>query len=642
MTTAILRRPTFDLRFITEDSEYHIVHDLSISLTNKFMTESVISMTTTNAMEDDSSAFSFVLAGDMEWSKILNANDMVVLKISPNETTPGQPGKKDKVRHDVVMIGLVSEVRLEGTYGEDAKMYRITGQSFAKAFMQFELSTVRQVTYPSSYGWLNNMDMAGEEGGSVFFRELAEKNVADTVKAMLNRFMQYMEYNFVSEETDNTQLLTRIRTEITSWTADERLQDPTPFLNFEGSFNQLLDEIVTRPFCEKFFEVWISEEGNEKAKFVVRRTPFDEEDWKRLPRHELQSRDVINESVAHSDLDAFSIFNIVPENTIVTNTSALVKPKYHPSLVKKYGYKTLEVTHKYLTTINDTSSDEGEGNIIDRYSRRLYNWYVNNPNYYSGEITVIGHPDYRLGNRLLYRDTENYDIWEYYIESVEHNFTYTEGYTTTIGVTRGLRIGSDPYADYYDAYGTRFNPIVGEAQDFLGGHFGESSIARAIEEMESRGQLQGNEEADRSGLGNTANTSNLTRPSDGKRTSPYGNRRHPIHGTYRLHDGTDIDRSAGTVIKAMASGTVITARFNSALGRYVEIDHGNLNGEGETISRYAHLEQMHVAVGTQVTSGQQIGTMGTTGDSTGVHLHFRIEVGGSTIDPETWFSWERA
>lgn len=630
MTTAVLRRPTFDLRFITENSEYHIIHDSAIALNNKFMTESVISMTTTNALEDDSSAFSFVLAGDMEWSKILNANDMVVLKINPNEVTPNNPGKKDEVKHDVVMIGLISEVRLEGTYGDNSKMYRVTGQSFAKAFMQFELSTVRQVTYPSSYGWLNNVDI-NEEGGSPFFTEIAQKTVAETVKAMLGRFMQYMEYNFVGEDTDNTKLLTRIRTEITSWSDDEKLLDPTPFLNFEGSFNQLLNEVVTRPFCEMFFEVWISEEGNEKAKFVVRRTPFDEGDWKRLPRHELQSRDVINESVAHTDLDAFSIFNIVPENTIVTNTSALVKPKYHPSLVKKYGYKTLEVTHKYLTTMNDTP---GEDNIIDRYSQRLYDWYVNNPNFYSGDITVIGHPDYRLGNRLLYRDTENHDIWEYYIESVEHNYTYTEGYTTTLGVTRGLRIGSDPNADYYDEYGTRFNPIVGEAQDFLGGLLGESSIARAIEEMENRNV----ESPDRTGLGNTSNSSDLTKPAEGQVTSKYGNRRHPISGEYKLHDGTDI-AGGSKVVKAMASGTVITARFNSSLGRYVEIDHGNLNGEGKTVSRYAHLEQMHVAVGTKVTSGEQIGTMGQTGSATGVHLHFRIAVNGETIDPETWITW---
>ena len=55
----ILRRPKFDIRFLTEDSEFHIVHDTGISLTNRYMTESVVSISTSNAMDDDSSAFSF-------------------------------------------------------------------------------------------------------------------------------------------------------------------------------------------------------------------------------------------------------------------------------------------------------------------------------------------------------------------------------------------------------------------------------------------------------------------------------------------------------------------------------------------------------------------------------------------------------
>jgi len=637
MTTTVLRRPTFDLRFITENSEYHIVHDLSVSLKNKFMTESVISMTTANAMEDDSSAFSFVLAGDMEWTKILNANDMVVLKINPNEVTPNDLSKKDKVKNDVIMIGLVTEVRLEGTYSDNTKMYRVTGQSFAKAFIQFELSTIRQVTYTGVTGWLENesTDSGGTGGG--FYAELSRKTVAETVKAMLDRFMQYMEYNFVSDETDNTKLLTRIRTEITSWSEDEMLQDPTPFLNFEGSFNQLLGEIVTKPFCEKFFEVWISEEGNEKAKFVVRRTPFDEEDWKRLPRHELYSRDVITESVAHSDMDAYSVFSIFPENSIVSNTSALVRPKYHPSLIKKYGYKMLEVTHSYLSPMNDNASDSDVGNLIDRYSTRLYNWYSNNPNFYEGEIVVIGHPDYRLGNRLLYRDTENSDVWEYYIESVEHEFTYTQGYTTTLGVTRGLRIETNPDSPNYDLDGGRFTNTVGDPQDFKGGYFGEASIGTMINMMEGAQT----DSPERAGLGNTVNNSNTVKPAEGVKTSGYGNRYHPISGQWRMHEGTDI-AGGSSVIRAMASGVVVTARFDSGWGRYIEIDHGNLNGEGKVLSRYAHLEQSHVAVGQNVTAGEQIGVMGQTGTATGVHLHFEMEVNGQKINPETWFTWREA
>lgn len=296
----------------------------------------------------------------------------------------------------------------------------------------------------------------------------------------------------------------------------------------------------------------------------------------------------------------------------------------------------LEVSHKYLSPIANVDSTHGVGSdIIERYSQRLYNWYVNNPNFYTGDIVVIGHPDYRLGNRLLYRDTENHDLWEYYIESVQHSYSYVEGYKTTLGVTRGLRI------EHEDDDGYRFLPIVGPSEDFEGGYFGEGSIADAISASEGQGQDYLDADTGRGGMGNMQNDSRLTRPAEGLLTSPYGMRLHPIHDVMRMHNGVDI-AGGSTVIKAMASGVVTTVTNHKSLGRFVEIDHGNLNGRGKVTSLYAHLEQMHVHVGKQVTTGEQIGVMGTTGDSTGVHLHFELHVDGKRKDPEHWFKWTHA
>ena len=72
------------MKFLTETNAYHIIWDAATP-NNNFMTESVISLTTKNAMEDDSSAFSFVLSGDMQWEKILNANDMVIMRVYGNQ-----------------------------------------------------------------------------------------------------------------------------------------------------------------------------------------------------------------------------------------------------------------------------------------------------------------------------------------------------------------------------------------------------------------------------------------------------------------------------------------------------------------------------------------------------------------------------
>lgn len=241
---------------------------------------------------------------------------------------------------------------------------------------------------------------------------------------------------------------------------------------------------------------------------------------------------------------------------------------------------------------------------------------------------MIGHPDYRIGNRLLYKDRINGDEWEFYIEGVSHNFSYTEGFTTTLDVTRGLKLNGSQRVD-------RFNPPAGPPERFKGGLLGEPSQEELLALQEA---TNGSKDSTAPGLGNTGNTSEIVRPAEGYVTSPYGMRFHPVDKVNKMHNGVDI-AGGGTTIKAMASGVVITARNHSTLGRYIEIDHGNLNGKGKVTTLYAHLKSIHVAVGQKVTAGQQIGVMGTTGKSTGVHLHFEVWVDGKRVDPETWVTW---
>lgn len=125
-------------------------------------------------------------------------------------------------------------------------------------------------------------------------------------------------------------------------------------------------------------------------------------------------------------------------------------------------------------------------------------------------------------------------------------------------------------------------------------------------------------------------------------TSPYGNRVHPIHGDVRFHHGIDIAGPEASInIIASASGTVITAvsgcvkgnySCGGGYGNYVIIEHGN----GD-YTVYAHLYSVKVSVGDTVQQGQVIGLMGTTGSSTGSHLHYEIRQGGNssayTVDP---------
>ncbi len=133
--------------------------------------------------------------------------------------------------------------------------------------------------------------------------------------------------------------------------------------------------------------------------------------------------------------------------------------------------------------------------------------------------------------------------------------------------------------------------------------------------------------------GSSENSGGWARPAGGPVTSEFGYRIHPIEGTRKLHAGIDI--GGGGPITAAKSGTVVSASFHGSLGYNVMIDHG-----GGIRTRYAHMTPaLQVAPGQSVSQGQQLGTMGTTGSSTGVHLHFEVHVNGSPVNPRNYVNF---
>lgn len=117
-------------------------------------------------------------------------------------------------------------------------------------------------------------------------------------------------------------------------------------------------------------------------------------------------------------------------------------------------------------------------------------------------------------------------------------------------------------------------------------------------------------------------------PSSHTITSPYGYRVDPIAKVNRLHNGIDIGASHGSSIVAAGSGTVIGAAYSNSMGNYVMISHGN----GIT-TVYMHCSSLLVQSGQQVSKGQQIAKVGSTGYSTGPHLHFSVMKNGSYVNP---------
>lgn len=111
-------------------------------------------------------------------------------------------------------------------------------------------------------------------------------------------------------------------------------------------------------------------------------------------------------------------------------------------------------------------------------------------------------------------------------------------------------------------------------------------------------------------------------------TSGYGMRRHPVLGGRRSHKGVDLAAPTGTPIYATADGIVGKAQWFSSYGLYIRIDHG-----ADLETRYAHMSKLAVAAGERVKKGDVIGYVGSTGRSTGPHLHYEVRIDGVAVNP---------
>lgn len=127
----------------------------------------------------------------------------------------------------------------------------------------------------------------------------------------------------------------------------------------------------------------------------------------------------------------------------------------------------------------------------------------------------------------------------------------------------------------------------------------------------------------------------LTWPTPGWISSPYGMRRHPIFGYYRLHNGVDIASACGRPVRAAAGGRVVARYFSAAYGNRVVIGHGVRGGKG-LATVYNHMQRFSTYTGEKVKRGEVIGFVGSTGWSTGCHNHFMVLRNGRAVNPGPW------
>ena len=161
----------------------------------------------------------------------------------------------------------------------------------------------------------------------------------------------------------------------------------------------------------------------------------------------------------------------------------------------------------------------------------------------------------------------------------------------------------------------------------------ESAAASEIQAEIAQKQKQLEEERKQNNIVISSETGYLwPLPGYYRLSSQFGYRIHPITGVAHSHTGIDIPASGGTPILAAKSGQVVTSAYHYSYGNYVVIDHGNGNS-----TLYAHMSSRAVSEGQMVTKGQVIGYVGTTGSSTGNHLHFEVRDNYTRVDPESKF-----
>lgn len=115
-------------------------------------------------------------------------------------------------------------------------------------------------------------------------------------------------------------------------------------------------------------------------------------------------------------------------------------------------------------------------------------------------------------------------------------------------------------------------------------------------------------------------------------SSGYGYRRDPIYGSSKFHEGLDFSASIGTPVYATADGEITVAKREAGYGNCIDIDHGY-----NYLTRYAHLSEILVKEGSQVKRGQMIGKVGSTGKSTGPHLHYEVRFKGEAQNPVNYY-----
>lgn len=370
-----------------------------------------ISISTMRDMNADAPTFNINLTRNKMWNKWIASNDLVKIEMC-------RPPEKKRV----VFVGLVDDVRKSVAMSEDGSVQRVisvTGRGVAKAFVANDIGVVPEAEYAStSVGWLQSVGV-----------NLSGSSMSEILKATWDIVAKKMVNYKFSNHKDLFDIIGYSFTDRPNMV----LLDDSSIINYSGSLFSFMREIAEAPFYELFFEI-----QDNVPTLIARPTPFNPEEWNKLTNHSITDLDVVRDDTGRSDVETYTLYSVGAKTLFSPNDTYKTfgqRPFWYKPYADKYGIHRLHVESAYMSVAEDT--DANLVDIMRELMADLYNWNIRNNSFYNGKILVKGKASYKIGERLTYKSDEDGSVREFYITSVNHNFTNFGSWVTEIGVTRG-------------------------------------------------------------------------------------------------------------------------------------------------------------------------------------------------------------
>ena len=303
----------------------------------------------------------------------------------------------------------------------------------------------------------------------------------------------------------------------------------------------------------------------------------------------------------------------------------------------------------YESGVKTSSTSQSSADFYARYNKyqiKMFNYFADNAKFYSGSFTITGRLGVEYGKKLYVTDERRGTLWEFYIESVQHNFDFNSGWTTTIGVTRGLQVSQENDEK-------RWNMYWGHGQAFTGGFFGELSMIDIINQAKIREENEensGSSSDDSTGTGSSAG-GKWGRPIS---TSPSGGQLFGASRPGGTHDGVDYSAADGTKIRAAHGGTVIyNGEAPSGWREYIgyAIVTKSTDGYNVIYQEFGGTPgkggKSYVHKGDKIKTGQVIAKLGhLDGSGSGDHVHVGVSKRSvfkahSGLSTKGWYDLEK-